>query len=121
MPRTSGRSVSEDPASAMQAHAADAAQLLRLLANQQRLLILCHLVPGELAVGDLAERMALSQPGRSQAALSQSALSQHLALLRESGLVTTRRDGQRVFYAVAPGPANAVLETLHAIYCQDAS
>lgn len=106
MPRPSRHGAPKQP---MQAHAADAAALLRLLANEQRLLILCHLVPGELAVAELGQRIALSQ----------SALSQHLALLREAGLVTSRREGLQVFYAVAAGPACTVLATLHAIYCPD--
>ena len=78
----------------MQAHAAEAASLLRSIANEQRLLILCHLVEGELGVGALQARLELSQ----------SALSQHLAVLREAGLVQARRDGLQVFYAILPGP-----------------
>lgn len=91
----------------MQAHAAEAASLLRSIANEQRLLILCHLVEGELGVGALQARLELSQ----------SALSQHLAVLREAGLVQARRDGLQVFYAILPGPAQQVMATLHAIYC----
>ena len=53
--------------------------------------------------------------------LSQSALSQHLAVLREEGLVRTRREAQTIYYALAPGPAAAVMETLHGIYCSPAS
>lgn len=101
-----------DGAQAMQAHASEAAALLRLLANEQRLLILCHLVPGELAAGELGERIAV---------LSQSALSQHLALLRQAGVVATRREGQRIFYALALGPASTVLSTLQALYCPELS
>lgn len=95
-----------DPA-AMQAHAAEASALLKTLGNPQRLMILCHLVEGELGVGALHERLALSQ----------SALSQHLAMLREAGVVTTRREGVQVFYALQPGPAQRVMATLHGIYC----
>lgn len=98
-----------DPA-AMRAHAADAAALLRSLANEQRLMVLCHLVEGELGVGALLARLELSQ----------SALSQHLAILRAAGLVETRRAGQQVFYALAPGPAQRVMATLHDLYCGDA-
>lgn len=92
----------------MRQHAADAAALLKSLGNEQRLLVLCHLSEGERAVGWLL----------SQSRLSQSALSQHLAVLREAGLVQTRRDGLQVFYSLVPGPASRVLATLHAIYCE---
>ncbi|MFP7722248.1 ArsR/SmtB family transcription factor [Lysobacter sp. A3-1-A15] len=91
----------------MQRHAGEAAALLRSLANEQRLMVLCRLVGGELPVGQLLEGTALSQ----------SALSQHLAVLREAGLVSTRRQGQQVFYSLADGPALRVMETLHDIYC----
>jgi DNA-binding transcriptional ArsR family regulator len=96
------------PFERMRAHAADAAALLRSLGNEQRLLILCHLVEGELGVGELLARLELSQ----------SALSQHLAVLREAGLVRARRDGLQVFYALAPGPVQPLMTTLHHIYCE---
>lgn len=92
---------------AMRAHASDAARLLRALANDKRLMLLCLLFDGERSVGDLNARVDLSQ----------SALSQHLAVLRNDGLVTTRRDGQTILYALADGPAQRVIETLHGIYC----
>ncbi len=91
----------------MRAHAAQAAALLRSIGNEQRLLVLCHLAEGEHAVGELLSRLELSQ----------SALSQHLAILREAGIVRARRDGLQVFYSLAPGPAESVMQTLHAIYC----
>lgn len=93
----------------MQAHAGEAASLLRSLGNEQRLLVLCHLVEGEQGVGTLLARLDLSQ----------SALSQHLAVLREAGLVSTRRDGQQVFYSLVAGPAQQLMATLHSIYCGD--
>ncbi len=92
----------------MQHHAAEAAALLRSLANEQRLLVLCRLVGGELSVSQLLEGTPLSQ----------SALSQHLAVLREAGLVATRRQGQQVFYSLLDGPALRVMQTLHGIYCK---
>ena len=92
----------------MQAHAADAAALLRSLGNEQRLMILCQLVEEELGVGALLSRMSLSQ----------SALSQHLAVLRDANLVQTRREGLQVFYSIVPGPARDILSTLHSIYCE---
>lgn len=91
---------------AMRAHAADAARLLKALGNEKRLL-LCLLVEGERSVGELNSRVDLSQP----------ALSQHLALLREDGLVRTRRDGQTIYYALHEGPARRIIDLLHGIYC----
>lgn len=91
----------------MEAHAEEAARLLRSLGNPNRLLVLCLLTSGEMSVGELNEALPLSQ----------SALSQHLAVLREEGLVTTRREGQTIFYSVPPGPALDVLAVLHGIYC----
>jgi ArsR family transcriptional regulator, virulence genes transcriptional regulator len=94
-------------ADAMRAHAGDAARLLKTLGNDSRLLILCLLVDRERSVGELNEQLELSQP----------ALSQHLAVLREQGLVQTRRQAQMVLYSLAPGPAQRIIETLHGIYC----
>src|SRR5262245_2686918 len=88
--------------------AAEAAGLLKLLANENRLLILCRLaVVGEMSVGDLADA----------ADLSQSALSQHLAKMREDGLVATRREAQTVFYRIADPNAARLLALLKDIYC----
>lgn len=92
---------------AMQAHAGDAAQLLKALANERRLQILCLLADGERSVGEINELLDLSQ----------SALSQHLAVLREECLVNTRREAQTIHYSLAPGPAFQVVQTLHGIYC----
>ncbi len=92
---------------AMRVHAADAARLLKVLANDKRLMLLCLLVEREHSVGELNARVALSQ----------SALSQHLAVLREDGLVGTRREAQTIYYSLAPGPAQQVIATLHDLYC----
>jgi DNA-binding transcriptional ArsR family regulator len=93
-----------------------ATALLKQLANENRLLILCSLVSGELSVGELNERLPLSQ----------SALSQHLASLRQAELVQTRRQGQTIYYQLCGSdsqqtrnPAIAVIETLQAIYCPE--
>lgn len=91
----------------MRAHAGEAATLLKALANEKRLLILCHLAEGELPVGALQERVDLGQ----------SALSQHLARLRAHDLVATRREAQTVHYRLADGPVSALMNTLHDIYC----
>ena len=89
------------------AHAEMAAALLRAMGGKSRLLVLCNLVDGERSVGELQRIVGLSQ----------SALSQHLAVLRRSKLVETRRDAQTIYYRLAGGAASAVLETLHGIYC----
>lgn len=103
------RSVPAKPVNAeqMRSHAGDAVQLLKALANERRLMILCLLAEGDRSVGEL----------NAQLDLSQSALSQHLAVLREDGLVTTRREGQLIFYGLAAGPAKKIIETLHGLYC----
>ena len=91
----------------MAEHADTAAQLLRDLANPNRLLILCVLSKGEASVGSLNEAVGLSQ----------SALSQHLSVLRRDGLVATRREKQSIYYRLAEGPALHIINTLHDIYC----
>lgn len=89
---------------AASAHAA--ARLLKLLASEQRLLILCRLIDGEASVGDLSIHVGLAQ----------SATSQHLAKMRAEGLVATRREAQTIFYRLADPAAVRVLETLCDIY-----
>jgi DNA-binding transcriptional ArsR family regulator len=90
--------------------AGEAAQLLKLLGNEKRLLILCFLsVRGEMTVGELVSAVKLSQ----------SALSQHLARLRADGLVAFRRNSQTLHYRVADQRALQVLAVLKEIYCGD--
>ena len=91
----------------MQLHAADAADLMKALGNESRLMILCTLAGGERSVGELNEIVPLSQ----------SALSQQLARLRQQGLVTTRRESQTIFYSLMPGPVDQVIKVLHDVYC----
>jgi len=91
----------------MHEHAAEAAQFMKVLGNEQRLLVLCILLEGPLSVGELNERVRLSQ----------SALSQHLALLREQGLVATCREGQSIQYSLPPGPVTRVMALLQEIFC----
>ncbi|MEM6462286.1 MAG: metalloregulator ArsR/SmtB family transcription factor [Pseudomonadota bacterium] len=93
----------------LQEKAEKASQLLAAMANPKRLLILCNLVQGEMAVGTLAGAVDLSQ----------SALSQHLAKLRALNLVSTRRDAQTIYYSVASGEVQAILETLYELYCKE--
>ena len=88
--------------------AGEAAQLLKAMANECRLLILCHLsVSGELSVGQLVEHIGLSQ----------SALSQHLAKLREERLVATRKEAQTVYYRLCDPKAEQLLGLLHDLFC----
>ena len=89
--------------------AAEAAGLLRSMANPHRLMILCRLGDKEISVGELREGTALSQ----------SSLSQHLGVLRQEGLVQTRRQGQSIFYSIADPAAVRVITTLAAIYCPE--
>jgi DNA-binding transcriptional ArsR family regulator len=92
----------------MQKNAAQAEALLKQLANANRLMVLCHLVSGEKTVGELAEAVGLSQ----------SALSQHLAKLREAGLVESDKRGLSVYYRICSMEAQALLSVLHLIYCR---
>ncbi|MDC7741340.1 ArsR/SmtB family transcription factor [Rhizobium binxianense] len=87
-------------------HTNVAAALLSAMANPKRLLILCSLVKGEVAVGVLA----------TQVGLSQSALSQHLSKLRAQKLVKTRRDAQTIYYSSTSEPVMKILATLADIY-----
>jgi len=88
--------------------AGDAAQLLKLLANEHRLLILCRLAADrELSVGELMQSVKLAQ----------SALSQHLAKMREEGLLATRRDAQTIYYRIADRNVARILTLLKSIYC----
>jgi ArsR family transcriptional regulator, virulence genes transcriptional regulator len=91
---------------------AEATAVLRLLSHSERLRVLCHLgVEGELAVGQLLERIELSP----------SALSQHLAKLRAEGLVATRKERQTVYYRVVRGDVLEILQVLHRLYCREPS
>lgn len=88
-------------------NAGRAAALLRLLGNEKRLMLLCQLVDGELSVGEMQRRIGVSQ----------SALSQHLALLREEGVVATRREGQTIYYRISDHSALRIIETLAELFC----
>jgi ArsR family transcriptional regulator len=90
-----------------EASAAEAARLMRALASERRLMILCQLADGERSVGELQPRVGLSQ----------SALSQHLAVLREEGVVATRREGQTIWYRIADPAAVKLVATLADIFC----
>ena len=93
---------------ALERKAADVAALLRMFANEQRLLLLCKLVEcGEANVSTLAEAVGLSS----------SALSQHLAKMRAQGVVAFRRDSQTIWYRIADPRIEQLVATLHRLFC----
>ncbi|QUD88735.1 ArsR/SmtB family transcription factor [Phenylobacterium montanum] len=104
--RSPAPDVTPEEVAALAARAASAARLMKLLASEQRLLLLCRLFEGEASVGELAQR----------AGLAQSAASQHLAKMRAEGLVATRREAQTIFYRLVDPGAFRVLETLCAVF-----
>jgi DNA-binding transcriptional ArsR family regulator len=93
---------------AMRDSADKASNLLKTLANPDRLLLLCQLSQGELCVSDLETRVGLQQPS----------LSQQLTVLRQQQLVNTRREGKQIFYSIASTEALAVMQLLYSIYCK---
>ena len=92
---------------AMAENAGRACSLLKSMANETRLMILCQLCDGERTVGQLLEIVPLSQ----------SALSQHLAVLRREELVTTTRNAQSISYSLASGEVREIIYTLHKLFC----
>lgn len=93
--------------SQMRASAGDAVNLLRTLAHEDRLLLLCQLSQQEMCVSELENGLDIRQPS----------LSQQLGVLRREGLVDTRREGKHIYYRVSPGPALLILHQLHDIFC----
>lgn len=91
----------------LQQNAAAASALLKALSNPHRLMILCTLAGREMTVGEINERVGLSQ----------SSLSQQLGILRREGLVQTRRQAQMIHYSLAPSNAPHIIETLKNLYC----
>lgn len=91
----------------LQQRANQAAALLRALANPDRLMLVCHLVEGEKTVGELGALAGLVQPS----------LSQQLGVLRDEGLVGTRRDGKHIHYRIESPQVLELLQTLHRLYC----
>lgn len=92
----------------MEANAAQAVKLLKALANERRLFILCHLLDKELSVGEMNQFLGLSQ----------SALSQHLAILRNDNLVSTRKEAQTVYYSLKSEEVREMIALLHKLYCR---
>lgn len=91
-------------------NSAKAVKMLKVVANERRLLLLCYLLHGELSVGELNQRLQLSQ----------SALSQHLALLRKNKLVKTRKAAQTVYYSLNSAEVEALISLLYQLYCSEA-
>jgi DNA-binding transcriptional ArsR family regulator len=87
--------------------AGEALALLKAIASENRLMILCQLVDQECSVGELAQRLGITE----------TVVSQHLRLLRKDRLVRTRRDGQTIHYALEGEEARRILETLYDIFC----
>ena len=95
------------PLAVLQSRAIEVSEHLALLSTANRLMVLCHLLDGEQSVGSL----------QAQLNLSQSALSQHLAKLRDAGMVATRRERQTIFYRIADTRVQRMIDALYSIYC----
>lgn len=91
----------------MQVAAGQAASLLKALSHPDRLILLCQLSQGEFCVGELEESLEIHQPS----------LSQQLGILRQEGLVATRRDGKQMYYRIASDDALAVLQIVYSRFC----
>ena len=91
----------------MRHQAGQVVSLLKVIGNPDRLLLLCQMLQGEYSVGELEEMLDIHQP----------TLSQQLGVLRNEGLVATRRDGKYIYYSVAHPHVQVILETLHRLYC----
>ncbi|TEU28566.1 ArsR/SmtB family transcription factor [Alkanindiges illinoisensis] len=87
--------------------AGEVTAMLKMLANQDRLLILCHLVQQELNVSDIETATGITQP----------TLSQQLTILRRSEVVLTRREGKQIYYAIADQRVVTLMQTLYGLYC----
>ncbi|HEF8774886.1 ArsR/SmtB family transcription factor [Providencia manganoxydans] len=92
---------------AMKLAATQTSTLLKILGNPDRLLLLCQLTQGEACVSDLEVSLGIQQP----------TLSQQLTVLRNEGLVVTRREGKRIYYAIADEKLFILLNTLYTLYC----
>jgi DNA-binding transcriptional ArsR family regulator len=104
--------LAQDPdVDAMAARAKEASEFLKALAHEGRLMILCHLLEGEKSVSELESLIGARQ----------AAVSQQLARLRLEGLVTARRDGKAIFYALGDRRVRRLIETMHVLFCGDAA
>jgi DNA-binding transcriptional ArsR family regulator len=94
---------------ALRGAASQAVSTLKILANEDRLLLLCQLSQGERCVSELEEELGIRQP----------TLSQQLGVLRTEGTVTTRRDGKNIYYRVADPATLEILALLCRLYCPE--
>lgn len=92
----------------LQASAAEASKLLKALANEDRLMLLCQISRGEKCVSDLELMTGIRQP----------TLSQQLTVLREQGFVSTRRAGKQIFYTLASNEAMEIIQVLYKLFCE---
>ncbi|ODA67861.1 Biofilm growth-associated repressor [Methyloligella halotolerans] len=97
------------PLDEMEGRAGEVAKLLKTLAHPSRLMLVCTLVEGEFSVGALEEKLDLHQPN----------LSQHLTVLRDAGIVETRRESRQIFYRLTEQKAAQLIEALYHIFCEE--
>jgi DNA-binding transcriptional ArsR family regulator len=91
----------------MQEKATEAAEFMRLFSTPSRLMLLCHIAEKERSVGEIQEGLDFKQP----------ALSQHLAELRQAGVVQTRRESRQIYYSIADGRVSVVMDMLMQMFC----
>ena len=96
-----------DSLQALRASAGRACSLLKTMANEDRLMLLCHLIDAELNVGELESLTGIRQP----------TLSQQLGVLRDEKLVSTRREGKFIYYKLASPAVLQIMQTLYGLYC----
>lgn len=93
----------------MKTNAIEAAELLKVMAHPERLMVLCQLTQGEIGAGEL----------QANSCLSQSAFSQHLTVLRKHNLISARKSAQQVFYSLSEPRVEALIKTLHSVFCDN--
>ncbi|EPT1695168.1 ArsR/SmtB family transcription factor [Vibrio cholerae] len=92
----------------MKKNAEEVAELLRVMAHPERLMVLCQLTQSEMGVGQLQQGSTLSQ----------SAFSQHLTVLRKHGIIQARKESQQVFYRLADNRITALIQSLQNVFCR---
>ncbi|EJL6302319.1 helix-turn-helix transcriptional regulator [Vibrio cholerae] len=92
----------------MKSNAVEVAELLRVMAHPERLMVLCQLTQSEMGVGQLQQGSTLSQ----------SAFSQHLTVLRKHGIIQARKESQQVFYRLADSRITALIQSLQNVFCR---
>ncbi|EOW9230822.1 metalloregulator ArsR/SmtB family transcription factor [Vibrio cholerae] len=92
----------------MKKNAEEVAELLRVMAHPERLMVLCQLTQSEMGVGQLQQGSTLSQ----------SAFSQHLTVLRKHGIIQARKESQQVFYRLADSRITALIQSLQNVFCR---